>query len=79
LYLHIFWTLKFANNLNIIIRMWEKYFGLFMSLSIYIFQAFILNFFLKKRKLKLQKNPNYFPPFYLLFLVTCKKSNQNII
>jgi hypothetical protein len=39
--------------------MWEKYFGIFMTLNIYIFKEIILNF--KNSKFQTaQKIPNYF-------------------
>jgi hypothetical protein len=60
-------NLNSADNLNITTRILEKYFGFFMSLRIYIFQKFILNYKIILN-FKLQKK---FKPVFPLFCLLC--------
>jgi hypothetical protein len=53
--------------------MWEKYFGIFVILNIYIFKEILLNF-LKNQNFKLHKKiPNYFFHVLVVMFQWCAK------
>jgi hypothetical protein len=70
---HNFLTWNFADHSNITTRLWEKYFGFFMSLCIYMFQEFILNFKITWN-LNCKKHSKLFFSYSICyFSLTCRK------